>query len=255
MKRFRTTFFNGYQRAEVDQYIETLVQELENFKEETNRKMEADRRLIQEMKEKMETASSEKTALEQQMESLQGQNSAAGSEELDQVKEKLKEYESNYSDLASVLAEARIEAAKIVSTAKENAESITSGAKENAENITSGAKETARFIENEAKRDAESVTSAARAEAMEYRQAVEMELSQKRDEDRLRFEQAKRNITDYLEGLNRSQRKLIETYNELGLLVKKMPIRLEDVFSQKPFELLADDEDVADSSPKEGGTQ
>ena len=37
MKQFKKTFWRGYQKEEVDEYIDFLTEELENLKKETNR--------------------------------------------------------------------------------------------------------------------------------------------------------------------------------------------------------------------------
>ena len=45
-------------------------------------------------------------------------------------------------------------------------------------------------------------------------------------------------LTEYLESLNRTQNRLIQVYEEFGRVVGQLPLRIGDVFSEEPFELL-----------------
>ena len=103
------------------------------------------------------------------------------------------------------------------------------------------AKEEAETIRSAANEKAEDIENAAHLEAEKYKRETEAILQKKKETDRRNFEQARLNLANYLDGLNRSQSKLIETYNELGALVKKMPIRIDDIFSDQPFQLLSEE--------------
>ena len=65
MKQFKKTFWRGYQKEEVDEYIDFLTEELENLKKETNRVLEKNRDSLAEMKEEMEHERKEKEYLEE----------------------------------------------------------------------------------------------------------------------------------------------------------------------------------------------
>ena len=68
----------------------------------------------------------------------------------------------------------------------------------------------------------------AQVDARIYRKKVEKELKAQEEENGKKFMLAKYRLMEYLEALNRSQSQLIKTYNELGEIVKKMPVQIED---------------------------
>lgn len=250
MKRFRTAFFNGYQREEVDEYIDSLVQELERFKAEMTRRLEAEQKKIEELQEKIDAGKEEKTDLLEKIESMERQEQSSKKEdfehtaELKALKQKVQDYEKNYSNLANVLANAKVEADHILTSAKTDAKALKDEAKQNAESLTSIAQRDSEKMKREAEMAAELISRTAKEKADAYRQQVEADLKKKREEDSQKFKAAKYNLIEYLNALNNSQSKLIETYNELGVLVKKMPIRIDDIFSEAPMELLPEQERV-----------
>lgn len=205
MKRFKSSFFGGYQREEVDEYVEALLSELEHAKTEaalTN---------IQEsneLKAQLEREQKEKASLQNRLAELESRVKDENSQkemEIQGLREKLNKYESSYDTFANVISAAKKDADKMVEEAKEKADQIKVNAQE---------------------------------EAALYRDKIEKELQAKREDDRKRYAQAKYRLKEYLDSLNHSQRQLIKTYNELGEIVKRMPVRIEDVFSEKPMELL-----------------
>ena len=70
------------------------------------------------------------------------------------------------------------------------------------------------------------------------RKKTEEELQARKEIEERNYMAAKYKLKEYLDSLNATQSRLISTYNELGKLVNQMPIRLEDVFSEEPMELL-----------------
>ena len=144
-----------------------------------------------------------------------------------ETEEKLKRYENDYSSFMDLMVNMKTQARQIVTDAQADAEEILLMAKKDADNITSSARS-----------DAEKITDQAKLSALDYRQNVEKELKKKQDEESLKFQLARFKIAGYLDSLNRSQNKLIEVYEEFGSLVGQLPLRLGDVFSEEPFELL-----------------
>ena len=76
---------------------------------------------------------------------------------------------------------------------------------------------------------------------------MEAELEKRRREEAQKFEIARSNVAGYLESLNRSQNKLLEVYEEFGHVVEQLPLRIGDVFSEEPFELLEKSKEDATS--------
>lgn len=208
MKKFRTAFLNGYNRNAVDEYIEELSQELER-EAENSRNAELSRRKLEEESEQ------------------QKEENAKLTEENEQLKEKLRKYESDYSGFMALMVNMKEEARKIVEEAQTDAEQVLHMAKKDADEITSAARQ-----------EAEKITKQAQTEAENYRKDVEEELEKRQKEEERQFDAARSRVAGYLESLNRSQNRLVEVYEEFGRVVEQLPLRLGDVFSEKPFELL-----------------
>lgn len=253
MKRFRTVLVNGYQKSEVDRYIDALTEEAEKYEEEMNHELEKKQELIQDLQNEVKELEERETSWKQEKAILEEKVKACceaetkqaefDAERLRQMEEKLKEYEANYKTLADVLADARLEASRILSEARTEAEALTQEAQCKAERTTLEAQEDTERMIHTAKQDAEIIISTARNEAEEYREKTEEDMRRKREEDIGRFELARKNLADYLDSLNCSQSKLVETYNELGVLVERMPLRVADVFSDLPYQLLAEEKE------------
>ena len=302
MKKFRTALFNGYQKNAVDEYVEDLMQELEDLRQdaikaqsvgqlrtqleeishenerlqeslqEKNRKLEEEaeekQRLIAEhekqlsdgkqrlldidrqlkareqlLKEKEQQLQQQLMEKEQQLQQQKSefeaerQRLSSINDQYMENEEKLKRYENDYSSFMDLMVNMKSQARQIVTDAQTDAEEILLMARKDADDITTTAQS-----------EAEKITDKAKLEALDYRQNVEAELKKKKEDESLKFQLARFRISEYLESLNRSQNKLISVYEEFGRLVGQLPLRLGDVFSDEPFELLENPEKSADKS-------
>ena len=222
MGKFRNVFFGGYQKAEVDEYVESLLSELERAKSGEGKEGAQKEKELEEAKANLQREQEEKNQLLKQLSEMKAQLKSSQTDkdkELQEVKEQLNEYQNKYSYdvFADMLSSAKKDADQLINSARENAEQLTSTAKENAEQIL-----------NEARENADRITMDAQVDARIYRQKVEKELKAQEEENGKKFMLAKYRLMEYLEALNRSQSQLIKTYNELGEIVKKMPVQIED---------------------------
>lgn len=222
MGKFRNVFFGGYQKAEVDEYVESLLYELERAKSGEGKEGAQKEKELEEAKANLQREQEEKNQLLKQLSEMKAQLESSQTDknkELREVKEQLNEYQNKYSYdvFADMLSSAKKDADQLINSARENAEQLTSTAKENAEQIL-----------NEARENADRITMDAQVDARIYRQKVEKELKAQEEENGKKFMVAKYRLMEYLEALNRSQSQLIKTYNELGEIVKKMPVQMED---------------------------
>lgn len=222
MGKFRNVFFGGYQKAEVDEYVESLLSELERAKSGEGKEGAQKEKELEEAKANLQREQEEKSQLLKQLSKMKAQLESSQTDkdkELQEVKEQLNEYQNKYSYdvFADMLSSAKKDADQLINSARENAEQLTSTAKENAEQIL-----------NEARENADRITMDAQVDARIYRQKVEKELKAQEEENGKKFMVAKYRLMEYLEALNRSQSQLIKTYNELGEIVKKMPVQIED---------------------------
>lgn len=222
MGKFRNVFFGGYQKAEVDEYVESLLSELERAKSGEGKEGAQKEKELEEAKANLQREQEEKNQLLKQLSEMKAKLESSQTDknkELREVKEQLNEYQNKYSYdvFADMLSSAKKDADQLINSARENAEQLTSTAKENAEQIL-----------NEARENADKITMDAQVDARIYRQKVEKELKAQEEENGKKFMLAKYRLMEYLEALNRSQSQLIKTYNELGEIVKKMPVQIED---------------------------
>ena len=211
MGKFRNVFFGGYQKAEVDEYVESLLYELERAKSGEGKEGAQKEKELEEAKANLQKEQEEKNQLLKQLSEMKAKLESSQTDknkELREVKEQLNEYQNKYSYdvFADMLSSAKKDADQLINSARENAEQILNEARENADKITMDAQVDARI----------------------YRQKVEKELKAQEEENGKKFMLAKYRLMEYLEALNRSQSQLIKTYNELGEIVKKMPVQIED---------------------------
>lgn len=233
MGKFRNVFFGGYQKAEVDEYVESLLSELERAKSGEGKEGAQKEKELEEAKANLQREQEEKNQLLKQLSEMKAQLESSQTDkdkELQEVKEQLNEYQNKYSYdvFADMLSSAKKDADQLINSARENAEQLTSTARENAEQLTIAAQKNAEQILNEARENADKITMDAQVDARIYRQKVEKELKAQEEENGKKFMLAKYRLMEYLEALNRSQSQLIKTYNELGEIVKKMPVQIED---------------------------
>ena len=233
MGKFRNVFFGGYQKAEVDEYVESLLSELERARSGEGKEGVQKEKELAEAKANLQREQEEKNQLLKQLSEMKAKLESSQTDkdkELLEVKEQLNEYQNKYSYdvFADMLSSAKKDADQLISSAREDAEQLTSTAKENAEQLTIAAQENAEQILNEARENADRITMDAQVDARIYRQKVEKELKAQEEENGKKFMLAKYRLMEYLEALNRSQSQLIKTYNELGEIIKKMPVQIED---------------------------
>ena len=233
MGKFRNVFFGGYQKAEVDEYVESLLSELERAKSGEGKEGAQKEKELEEAKANLQKEQEEKNQLLKQLSEMKAQLESSQTDkdkELREVKEQLNEYQNKYSYdvFADMLSSAKKDADQLINSARENSEQLTSTARENAEQLTIAAQKNAEQILNEARENADKITMDAQVDARIYRQKVEKELKAQEEENGKKFMLAKYRLMEYLEALNRSQSQLIKTYNELGEIVKKMPVQIED---------------------------
>ncbi len=215
MKKFRTVFFNGYQKEEVDGYVESLMSQIEQLTRVSEDNAEKDK-TIQELKEQLEQREREKEDLEK----------------------RLKKNETEYLNFMDLMVDMKNQAKEVVQEASKNAEEIIEIAKKDAEKITSEAKSGAEEITQAAQSGAEEIVSAAKAEADTYVQDMKQEIEEKKKREEENWKLARYKLMTHLDAMKQAQEKLMEVYEQLGKVVGKMPLRLGDVLSDEPFEFL-----------------
>lgn len=223
MRNFGMALFGGYKRDEVDKYVENLIDGLEELKEEQEGS-------VQQLQEELEQLRQQISRQEQQLQEKERQLSA-GEEERQQLKDQVKQLEEQPREdpRASEKVE---ELQKKVQEYEDRYDSVN--------RVLSLAEKTVRDAQAEA---AEIVTSG-KSEVDEYRARAEHDLEKTRKKNEDDFMLAKYKLMNYLKALNDTQNKLVTTYNELGELVDKLPLRIGDILSEEPFDLLENESSV-----------
>ena len=196
MGKFRNVFFGGYQKAEVDEYVESLLSELERAKSGEGKEGAQKEKELEEAKANLQREQEEKNQLLKQLSEMKAQLESSQTDkdkELQEVKEQLNEYQNKYSYdvFADMLSSAKKDADQLINSARENAEQLTSTARENAEQLTIAAQKNAEQILNEARENADKITMDAQVDARIYRQKVEKELKAQEEENGKKFMLAK----------------------------------------------------------------
>ncbi len=217
-----------------DEYVEYLLEELEKARSEKDRTIEAQEELKKELETeraaKDEAIDSAKADLEKQVEELKKIIEAGkGKEEITELQNRLREYESSYEEISKYIAQAKEDAEKIRISAKVESDNILSSAKTRSEEMIESARENSRKLEAEARINADL-----------YQVRIETNLKKKISEREEKFTSAIFQFKEYLDAFNRIQNTLVKNYNELGQLIEKMPIKIEDLYSDEPFDLLDD---------------
>ena len=245
---FFSNWFKGLQKEEQtnnDEYVEYLLKELEKAKTENAQALEKEKRLMAQIEAAQENqkddADREKAELRAQVEAMREEleknarrleeGAWQKEKELKELKERLKEYESSYPQMSKYISQAKEDADAIRLSAKSESEEILLSAKTKSEEILASAKESSLKLEAETK-----------AKTDLYRHKVEKKLRERARENEEKFNIARCQMKEYLDAFNRIQSSLVKNYNELGQWIEKMPIRIEDLFSDKPLELLSDRE-------------
>lgn len=264
MRSFKQAFWGGYKKEEVDEYIEHLMEELENLKTQRTGTEVGDaeeiklltdqlsaeqneRKLLEEEKKELEMQMQEmehqRSLLEEQVDELQRKQQETENETSEQfaaLKEKLNDYEEHYVSFSRVFAIAEKDAEKMKAEGRVEADRTIQEAKTEAEKTV-----------GIARAEAMEIVSSARAEADDYRRATEQELKKKRKKNEDDFMLAKYKLMEYLKALNETQNQLLETYEGLGQLVERLPLRIGDVLSDEPFGLLNNDDAIEKGNSEE----
>jgi len=244
---FFANLFKGSQNeTKNEEYTQFLLGELENLKKATNEAIEKEQNSKKELQARLDQEQKEKENLQKQIEDYErekedflekGKQLEENEKKFAEMAKKLKDYEDSYAALSGLVA-----------AAKRDAEFTVSKAKDEAKQTTTQAKCEAEYTVGKAKEEAKEIVESAQKEAFAFRKNVETELKAKERENEQKYIVAKYKLREYLDVLNKTQSKLIETYNELGAIVEKMPIRLEDVFAEETPTLFSEHEESKNKS-------
>ena len=219
MGRFGSSFIGGYKKAEVDEYIEVLMDQLEQLKTRVDGMKAPDVGDIQAL-------NSESDALKADKERLEGENAKLSSE-VKELRAKLAEYEGSYESLSGVMSIARKEADELVSRAKEDASGIVDKAKNEADKLVV-----------DAHRSAEKITTDAKVEALYSKKKAEEDINRQFEQKEQGIAMARTRVLEYVKAFNNAHAQIMELQKQLTLLAGRLPIYKEDIFSTEPLQIV-----------------
>lgn len=260
-REFRTVLLGGYNREEVDEYVQTMEKNAEALKLEYQNeitKLKADLQKIQEEKELLEELVQEEYA--SKPESPEKPKEETGIE-LESCIEELKSQKKENEDLRQQIA--ALEAEKFLLS--ENTKRIEQELEElkesnitleqnrqlddeirqlkekraeyeeNFEAITKvleDARRSARYIQDEAQKNAEEILARARTESKNLLECRKLQIDKELEDKGIRLMAAKYKIEAYRKEINSTQQKLYNLYTEMGKMAEGIPQRLEQLWEE-----------------------
>ena len=242
MGRFSSTIFGGYRKAEVDEYIEVLMNQLSELKTEIGNieapgteELELIQKESEELKKENKSLNREVERLKAEVSELrEGKTAGVSADEAEryertiaELKKKLSNYEGSYDLVVDIMSKAKKEAEDMVSKAKTDAGSVVSEAKQKADSIVT-----------DARQSAEKITTDARVEALYSKKKAEDEIKTKFEEKEQRIAMAQNKVLQYVDAFNNVHTQILELQKQIGTLANKLPIYKEDIFSIEPLKIV-----------------
>ena len=191
---FKTTFLNGYQKNEVEEYVDQLKGAFDILE----KKLAEQEELAKQLNDRLEETDDLKTNLTIVLED---------NKRLTQENTELKETNSRLLEKANELLEKH----------REQKDSELEKARDEAEKIIQQAQKDGKQIELESK-----------VRALQYQREAEEQTRKRANEEYEKLISAKDQVEKYVTALNASREGLIEYYNELGRLMRTMPVMISD---------------------------
>ncbi len=260
-REFRTVLLGGYNREEVDEYVQTMEKNAEALKLEYQNeitKLKDDLQKIQEEKELLEELVQEEYA--SKPESPEKPKEETGIE-LESCIEELKSQKKENEDLRQQIAALEAEKFLLSENTKQIEQELEelkesnitleqnrqlddeirqlkekrAEYEENFEAITKvleDARRSARYIQDEAQKNAEEILARARTESKNLLECRKLQIDKELEDKGIRLMAAKYKIEAYRKEINSTQQKLYNLYTEMGKMAEGIPQRLEQLWEE-----------------------
>lgn len=216
---FRTALFGGYNRDDVEEYVQNMEHELETVKLlHRKEKLELMRR-VEESEGELSAARLELETARSQLENTDSQAEGPGPDSLEKENQELKERLADRDDLFDYDT-----VIKIMEEARTNADLIEKEAKERADKMLEEAK--SRALEEEERQ----------------RRKIASRVNAQLEEKGIQLMAAKYKIEQYIKKISDTQQGLYLLNERMEKMVKDMPVRLDDYWEGEEFRQLEDRE-------------
>lgn len=230
MNQFRTAFIGGYRKEEVDERLKDMAEMIEQMKKDAESREQLLKSNFEEEKRKIFDANvqyeNELNALKARLAEKDAAIEKA-SEKLSQLDISIKNQQTesiNTQELKEQIAKLETEHIRKEAEYQNQINELHERLRQQENSCDAAARVLAI-----AEREAEAMVADARARAILCEQKAVANIDAKRMAAVRAMEDAQSQIVLYLESFKRTQEKLSETYEELGVLVEKMPEGLSDI--------------------------
>lgn len=271
-REFRTTFFGGYLKDDVHDYLQTIEKDLEVAKFGYQNE-------IKELKTELEESQKEKTQLEEmvrmyrkkldELENKESSGHAQAEIYIEELKKQKRENENLRQRLVKIEAEKqllfennrtmkeeleKLNAAGINSERSMQLEDEIQQMKEEKakyeedfqaiRKVLQDARLSAQYIQEEAQNKADEILNNAKKESREIIEHRKMQIDKELEDRGIRFMAAKYKMETYRKEINDTQQKLYNLYSDMGKMIEGMPQRLEQLWDEEALLCMSDREDI-----------
>ena len=230
MNQFRTAFIGGYRKEEVDERLKDMAEMIEQMKKDAESREQL---LKSDLEEENRKISDTNVQYENEINVLKARlaekdmSMEEASKKLSELDVKIKNQQAesvNAQELKEQIARLETEHVKKEAEYQNQINELQERLRQQENSCDAAARVLAI-----AEREAEAMVADARARAILCEQKAVANIDAKRMAAVRAMEDAQSQIVLYLESFKRTQEKLSETYEELGVLVEKMPEGLSDI--------------------------
>lgn len=255
---FRLAMFGGYNKEDVNNYIQTMENDMETVKLKSKKENT-------ELKVELQKVRGDKEELEKKLEQYQKQEREDETEqekniEMPQhIQEEVERLKKENTKLKELLLDTKAEKARILEEKKKIQEKLTQAkdVKTNEERsqqleneirilkekkeqyeedycaiakVLEDARKSAQSMEEDAKKRAEELIAKAQRESDFLRENLKIHVDKDLEDKGIRLMAAKYKIESYRREINDTQQKLYNLYTDMGKMVENMPQRLEQLW-------------------------
>lgn len=204
-------FSNLFGNGEDKEYRLRLEAELDRLKEETSQTLAKEQQTILELRAKLESEQSDKELMKEEIQQLQEEKKHLQDEMNSQLSEMRKQLDAQTQENDVI--------SRVLIMAQKDADQKL----------------------RDAEQEAERITDQAKMDTFIFQQKAEAEMKKRQEAGRKQYVYAKSKLEDRVNVINQSHEKLVEVYNELGMLLQKMPIKMETLYGGEKSDFLLEE--------------
>lgn len=240
-EEFRSVWFGGYNKDDVDEYLQTLRDRIEEAKVSYQRENARNIQKLKECEEYKREQEKQISMLQKELAQarIEAQTSIQVAERVEaELAEKTEELLKKDELLKREMEKnARLEAE--LKRHDEQREKVLLDY-ELMQRVLEDASKDADMMKAEAREEGRKIVAAAIVEAETKKNVIARRIGFELEEKALQLVAAKHKITQYMKDVNDTQQGLFEIYNKMHRMIENMPIRLEEFWDGEEYKVLED---------------